>query len=79
MDLPGSVAPFILRGVSLLGIDSVQCPIRVRTEAWQRLASALARAKLAQMTREIGLDEVISVAGTILEGRVRGRIVVKIE
>ena len=78
MDLPGSVAPFILRGVSLLGIDSVQCPIRVRMEAWRRLASDLDRAKLAQMTREIGLDEVISVAGTILEGRVRGRIVVKI-
>jgi acrylyl-CoA reductase (NADPH) len=79
MDLPASVAPFILRGVSLLGIDSVQCPIRVRTEAWQRLASDLDRAKLAQITREIGLHEVISVAGTILEGRVRGRIVVKIE
>lgn len=78
MDLPGSVAPFILRGVSLLGIDSVQCPIGVRTEAWRRLALDLDRAKLAQMTREIGLDEVISVAGTILEGRVRGRIVVKI-
>ena len=78
MDLPGSVAPFILRGVSLLGIDSVQCPIGVRSKAWQRLASDLDRAKLAQMTREIGLDEVISVAGTILEGRVRGRIVVKI-
>ena len=74
----GSVAPFILRGVSLLGIDSVQCPIRVRNEAWRRLASDLDRGKLAQMTREIGLDEVISVAGTILEGRVRGRIVVKI-
>lgn len=78
MDLPGSVAPFILRGVSLLGIDSVQCPIGVRTEAWRRLAADLDRAKLAQITREIGLDEVIAVAGTILEGRVRGRIVVKI-
>jgi acrylyl-CoA reductase (NADPH) len=78
MDLPGSVAPFILRGVSLLGIDSVQCPIGVRTEAWRRLAADLDRAKLAQITQEIGLDEVIAVAGTILEGRVRGRIVVKI-
>jgi acrylyl-CoA reductase (NADPH) len=78
MDLPGSVAPFILRGVSLLGIDSVQCPLPLRTEAWRRLASDLDRGKLAQMTREIGLDEVIPVAGTILEGRVRGRIVVKI-
>ncbi len=79
MDLPGSVAPFILRGVSLLGIDSVQCPLELRTEAWRRLASDLDRGKLQQMTREIGLNEVISVAGSILEGRVRGRIVVKIE
>jgi acrylyl-CoA reductase (NADPH) len=78
MDLPGSVAPFILRGVSLLGIDSVQCPIGVRGEAWKRLASDLDRAKLAQMTREISLDQVLGEAGTILEGRVRGRIVVKI-
>jgi acrylyl-CoA reductase (NADPH) len=78
MDLPGSVAPFILRGVSLLGIDSVQCPLPLRIEAWRRLASDLDRGKLAQMTREIGLEEVIPVAGTILEGRVRGRIVVKI-
>jgi len=79
MDLPGSVAPFILRGVSLLGIDSVQCALELRTEAWRRLASDLDRGKLQQITREIGLNEVISVAGTILEGRVRGRIVVKIE
>jgi acrylyl-CoA reductase (NADPH) len=79
MDLPGSVAPFILRGVSLLGIDSVQCALELRTEAWRRLASDLDRGKLRQITREIGLNEVISVAGTILEGRVRGRIVVKIE
>jgi acrylyl-CoA reductase (NADPH) len=78
MDLPGSVAPFILRGVSLLGIDSVQCSPKLRNEAWLRLASDLDRGKLAGMTREIGLADVISVAGTILEGRVRGRIVVKI-
>jgi acrylyl-CoA reductase (NADPH) len=78
MDLPGSVAPFILRGVSLLGIDSVQCSPQQRNEAWRRLASDLDRGKLQQMTREIGLEEVIPVAGTILEGRVRGRIVVKI-
>jgi acrylyl-CoA reductase (NADPH) len=78
MDLPGSVAPFILRGVSLLGIDSVQCPLPLRIEAWRRLESDLDRGKLAQMTREIGLEDVIPVARTILEGRVRGRIVVKI-
>ena len=62
-----------------MGIDSVQCPLELRTEAWRRLASDLDRGKLQQMTREIGLNEVISVAGSILEGRVRGRIVVKIE
>jgi acrylyl-CoA reductase (NADPH) len=78
MDLPGSVAPFILRGVSLLGIDSVQCSPVLRNEAWRRLESGLDRGKLGGITREIDLAEVIPVAGTILEGRVRGRIVVKI-
>jgi acrylyl-CoA reductase (NADPH) len=78
MDLPTSVAPFILRGVSLLGIDSVQCPSNQRTAAWQRLASDLDRGKLAVMTSEVALSEVIDRAGSILEGRVRGRIVVKI-
>jgi acrylyl-CoA reductase (NADPH) len=78
MDLPGSVAPFILRSVALLGIDSVQCPRPLRTEAWGRLASDLDHGKLSAMTSEIGLADVIGTAGTILEGRVRGRIVVKI-
>ena len=78
MDLPTSVAPFILRGVSLLGIDSVQCSLIRRVEAWRRLESDLDRAKLAAMTVEIGLPAVIETAGRILEGRVRGRIVVKI-
>jgi len=78
MDLPGSVAPFILRGVSLLGIDSVQCSPKLRNEAWQRLDSDLDRGKLERMIRQIDLSEVVDVAGTILEGRVRGRIVVKI-
>jgi acrylyl-CoA reductase (NADPH) len=78
MDLPSSVAPFILRGVSLLGIDSVQCPPKLRVEAWRRLESDLDRGKLERMTRQIGLSDVIDTAGTILEGRVRGRIVVKI-
>jgi acrylyl-CoA reductase (NADPH) len=78
MDLPTSVAPFILRGVSLLGIDSVQCSPTRRKAAWQRLESDLDRGKLEGMTRQIGLSEVIDTAGTILEGRVRGRIVVKI-
>jgi acrylyl-CoA reductase (NADPH) len=78
MDLPTSVAPFILRGVSLLGIDSVQCSPKLRTEAWRRLDSDLDRGKIQAMAREIGLPEVVGAAATILEGRVRGRIVVKI-
>ncbi len=78
MDLPSSVAPFILRGVCLYGIDSVMCPIERRREAWKSLAAELDRRKLAAMTREIGLSEVIGVAPEILAGRVRGRIVVKV-
>jgi acrylyl-CoA reductase (NADPH) len=78
MDLPGSVAPFILRAVSLLGIDSVMCPKPRREEAWRRLASDLDRGKLAAMTREIGLADVAAAADEIVAGRVRGRIVVKI-
>ncbi len=78
MDLPTSVAPFILRGVSLLGIDSVMHPMADRRTAWQRLESELDRGKLAGMTSEIGLAEVIEAGRNIVEGRVRGRIVVKI-
>ena len=78
MDLPSSVAPFILRGVCLLGIDSVMCPIERRKIAWSRLASDLDRAKLAEITHEIGLDGVIDAGARILAGQVRGRIVVKI-
>ena len=78
MDLPGSVAPFILRGVCLYGIDSVMCPIERRKEAWKRLETGLERQKLATMTREIGLSDVFRVAPEILSGQIRGRIVVKI-
>ena len=78
MDLPASVAPFILRGVSLLGIDSVMCPIARRREAWKRLETDLDRDKLATMTSEIGLADVITTAPSILEGKVRGRIAVKV-
>ncbi len=78
MDLPSSVAPFILRGVCLLGIDSVMCPIELRRAAWSRLASDLDHGKLAEITHEIGLDEVIAAGAKILAGQVRGRIVVKI-
>ncbi|MEH2492026.1 acrylyl-CoA reductase (NADPH) [Bradyrhizobium sp. AZCC 2230] len=78
MDLPSSVAPFILRGVCLLGIDSVMCPIEPRKAAWQRLASDLDRTKLSEITTEIPLDEVPEWGAKILAGQVRGRIVVKI-
>ncbi|PJG50657.1 oxidoreductase [Bradyrhizobium forestalis] len=78
MDLPSSVAPFILRGVCLLGIDSVMCPIEPRKAAWQRLASDLDRTKLSEITQEIALDEVSEWGAKILAGQVRGRIVVKI-
>jgi acrylyl-CoA reductase (NADPH) len=78
MDLPASVAPFILRGVSLYGIDSVMCPLDRRREPWKRLESDLDRQKLAMITREIGLPDVFGVAPEILAGQVRGRIVVKI-
>jgi acrylyl-CoA reductase (NADPH) len=78
MDLPGSVAPFILRGVCLYGIDSVMCPIARRREAWKRLETDLDRQKLASMTQEIDLSGVPAAAASILAGAVRGRIVVKI-
>jgi acrylyl-CoA reductase (NADPH) len=78
MDLPSSVAPFILRGVCLLGIDSVMCPLEPRKAAWNRLASDLEPKKLAGITQEIGLDQVIGRAPQILAGQIRGRVVVKI-
>jgi acrylyl-CoA reductase (NADPH) len=78
MDLPTTVAPFILRGVCLLGIDSVMCPLPLREAAWARLATMLDKAKLAEITREISLGEVIAAGSDILAGKVRGRVVVKI-
>jgi acrylyl-CoA reductase (NADPH) len=78
MDLPTSVAPFILRAISLIGIDSVMSPINKREEAWRRLEADLDRGKIAAMTTEIGLAEVIDAGARILAGGVRGRIVVKI-
>ena len=78
MDLPTSVAPFILRGVCLYGIDSVMCPLPRRKEAWKRFESDLDRQKLAGMTTEIALSEVLRAAAAILKGDVRGRTVVKI-
>ncbi len=78
MDLPASVAPFILRGVALLGIDSVYCPKPAREAAWARLARDLDRKKLAAATTDIGLDEVIGAAHDIVDGNIRGRVIVNI-
>ncbi len=79
MDLPATVAPFILRGVTLAGIDSVMCPRPQRLEAWSRLARDLDISKLETMTRVIGLSEAITTAPLLLAGQVRGRVVVDVE
>lgn len=76
MDLPSSVAPFILRGVSLLGIDSVMAPKEVRLEAWRRIGTDLDIGKLAALSTTIGFDGIIDAARDIVEGKIRGRIVV---
>jgi len=78
MDLPATVAPFILRAVSLLGIDSVHCPAPRRLEAWRRLALDLDRDKLSTMTQSIPLAEVFDAGARILKGETRGRLVVTI-
>jgi len=78
MDLPATVAPLILRAVTLIGIDSVMCPLDRRQEAWKRLSSDLSASKLAAMTSEIDLSGVLEAGQRIVEGGVRGRIVVKI-
>ncbi|HJW02803.1 MAG TPA: MDR family oxidoreductase [Azospira sp.] len=78
MDFPASVAPFILRGITLYGIDSVMAPLPVRTEAWQRLARDLDIERLDANTREIGLGEAIATAAELLDGKVRGRVVVDV-
>ncbi len=78
MDLPTSVAPFILRGVSLLGINSVTTPQAKRRAAWARLAAELDLDKLAAMTSRVGLSEVGALSADILSGKVRGRTVVEI-
>jgi len=78
MDFPASVAPFILRGVRLIGVDSVMAPRAEREEAWARLAAELDRAKLASITTPIGLAQAIERAPDVLAGRVRGRLVVDV-
>ena len=76
MDLPTSVAPFILRGVSLLGIDSVMAPLALRQEAWSRLVTDLDLDKLDALSTEIGFDGIIDAAHSIIDGKIRGRVVV---
>jgi acrylyl-CoA reductase (NADPH) len=78
MDLPATVAPFILRGVSLLGIDSVMCPKSRRIDAWARLARDLDRDILASITTTVPFDRAIETAHAILDGSVRGRVVIEI-
>jgi acrylyl-CoA reductase (NADPH) len=78
MDLPGSVAPFILRGVTLIGIDSVMAPKTRRVIAWQRLARDLDMEKLAAITTTRPLDDVVSLAPEILAGKIRGRVVLEV-
>lgn len=77
LDLPASVAPFILRGVALLGVDSVMAPMHLREQAWVRLARDLDPKLLESMTTEIGLGEAIAAAQKLMAGQVRGRIVVR--
>jgi acrylyl-CoA reductase (NADPH) len=78
MDLPGTVAPFILRGVTLAGIDSVMRPLEDRLEAWQRLADILDPAVFEDISADISLTEVVEVAGDLIAGKIRGRVVVNI-
>lgn len=79
MDLPATVAPFILRGVSLLGINSVTASRARRIAAWNRLAQDLDRAKLRGLTTTISFDHIVPTAHAIVEGKVRGRVVVEID
>ena len=76
MDLPATVAPFILRGVALLGVDSVYAPVERREQAWQRLAQELPREVLQRNTEVVGLADAVALAPRLLAGQVRGRVVV---
>lgn len=79
MEFPSTVMPFILRGVTLAGIDSVMCPREDRLEAWRRLGSDLDIDKLQDISNEIGLSEAIPHASQLLEGKIRGRVVVDVD
>ena len=75
-DLPSTVMPFILRGVALLGVDSVMAPKELRKEAWDRIVTDLDLGKLESITTEIGFDDIIGAASDIIDGKIRGRVVV---
>lgn len=77
-DLPATVMPFILRGVALLGVDSVMAPSAPRTAAWERLARDMAPASLDLIARDIGLADAIGTAQELMQGRLRGRVVVDV-
>ena len=77
LDLPATVAPFILRGVSLLGIDSVMAPKALRLEAWRRICADLDREKLAALSTKIPFSDVITAGEDIIAGRVRGRLIIQ--
>jgi acrylyl-CoA reductase (NADPH) len=77
MDLPGTVAPFILRGISLIGVDSVMAPLAAREKAWARLAQDLDPAKLDAITTEVALADAIDAAQRLMAGKIRGRVVVR--
>jgi acrylyl-CoA reductase (NADPH) len=78
MGFPATVAPFILRGVTLAGIDSVMAPTADRLQAWQRLATDLDTAVLETLLHDITLDDAIAIAPALLAGQVRGRLVVRV-
>lgn len=79
MDLPTTVAPFILRGVSLIGIDSVMCPVEKRKLAWDDLAKEIDESELTDIARTISLNEVLKIAPGMIDGTTKGRYVVDVK
>lgn len=78
MDFPATVAPFILRGITLIGIDSVMCPLPERLEAWRRLGTDLDVSKLTTISEEVGLTDVLQLSSRLLDGQTRGRVLVDV-
>lgn len=78
MDFPSTVAPFILRGVTLAGVDSVMCPMPIREDAWKQIAVLVDSAMLEKTTRIVGLSDAIPTAFDLLDGKIRGRVVVNV-